>query len=224
MEPDQPRRAKKIKDAMKESNMMYRLHPWHGLSLGDQAPEVVNTYIEMVPTDTVKYELDKATGILKVDRPQKFSSLLPCLYGLLPQTYCGPKMAKFCADKISHPKIIGDGDPLDICVLTEKVIPRGDIMLRAIPIGGFRLIDRDEADDKIIAVLVGDFIYEKFKDVTECPENVIERLRHYFLTYKDAPDRINSRVQITHTYGAEEAKEVIRLTQQDYRDKFQHKN
>lgn len=199
---------------------LHRLHPWHGLILGENAPEIVNCYIEMVPTDTVKYELDKATGILKVDRPQKFSSLCPSLYGLLPQTYCGPLVAKYCIEKTNRPNIVGDDDPLDVCVLTESVIPRGDIMLRAYPIGGFRLIDGEEADDKIIAVLMGDFIYGKFKDIGELPENIVERLRHYFLTYKDSPDRVNSCVQITHTYGVSEAHEIIRLSQQDYWSKF----
>lgn len=201
-------------------NMLYRSHPWHGLSLGEKAPEIVNCYIEMVPTDTVKYELDKATGILKVDRPQKFSSLCPSLYGLLPQTYCGKLVADYCREKTGRRNIVGDEDPLDICVLTEKVIPRGDIILRAYPIGGFRLIDGEQADDKIIAVLMGDFIYEKFKDIGECSENLIERLRHYFLTYKDAPDRINSLVKITHTYDVKEAREIINLSQQDYWNKF----
>jgi inorganic pyrophosphatase len=201
-------------------NMRYRSHPWHGLSLGENAPELVNCYIEMVPTDTVKYELDKATGILKVDRPQKFSSLCPTLYGLLPKTYCGPLVAQYCIEKTGFTDIMGDEDPLDVCVLTEKVIPRGDIMLSAYPIGGFRLIDGEEADDKIIAVLKGDFLYEKFKEISECPENLIERLRHYFLTYKDAPDRLNSCVQITHTYGAKEAHEIIKLSEQDYCTRF----
>ncbi len=201
-------------------NMLYRSHPWHGLSLGEKTPEIVQCYIEMVPTDTVKYELDKATGILKVDRPQKFSSLCPSLYGLLPQTYCGPLVAKYCIEKTGRENIVGDGDPLDICVLTEKVIPRGDIMLKALPIGGFRMIDGEQADDKIIAVLMGDFIYEKFKDISELPENIVERLRHYFMTYKVSADRINSHVQITHTYGINEAHEIIKLSQQDYWTKF----
>ena len=201
-------------------NMIYRSHPWHGLSLGEKAPEIINCYIEMVPTDTVKYELDKATGILKVDRPQKFSSLCPSLYGILPQTYCGSLVAKYCIEKTGRTNIVGDEDPLDVCVLTEKVIPRGDIMLTAYPIGGFRLIDGDQADDKIIAVLIGDFIYEKFKDISELPENIVERLRHYFLTYKDSPDRVNSCVQITHAYGSVEAHEIIKLSQQDYWTKF----
>jgi len=202
-----------------DDSILYRSHPWH-VSLGENAPQVVNCYIEIVPSDTVKYELDKMTGILKVDRPQKFSSLCPTLYGFLPQTYSGELTAQHCMERSGEKGIVGDSDPLDICVLTESVIPRGDIMLEAHPIGGFRLIDGDEADDKIIAVLMGDFVYEKFKDIKECPEKLIERLRHYFLTYKDSPERMNSKVRIAHIYGAEEALKVINLGRQDYRNKF----
>ncbi len=198
----------------------YRSHPWHGLSLGSQAPEEVNCYIEMVPTDTIKYELDKTTGILKVDRPQKYSSVCPSLYGLLPKTYCGDEVARFCMQKTGLKDILGDGDPLDICVLTEKVIPRGDIMLRAIPIGGFRLLDGNEADDKIIAVLVDDLAYGKIKNIDQCSDSLIERLRHYFLTYKDSPERLNSRVQITQIYDSKEAHQVIELACRDYKNKF----
>lgn len=204
---------------MFNTDKQYRLHPWHGLSLGEKAPEIVNAYIEMVPTDTVKYELDKETGILKLDRPQEYSSQCPALYGLLPKTYAGARVADYCNKKTGRTGIIGDGDPLDVCVLTEKAIFQGDIIVRTVPIGGFRLLDGDEADDKIIGVLVGDFVYGKYKDITECPISLIERLRHYFLTYKDSPDRANSsKVQITHTYGREEAFEVIKLATQDYMD------
>lgn len=202
------------------SSYLYRSHPWHGVSLGEKSPEIVNCYIEMVSTDTIKYELDKSTGLLKIDRPQKFSSLCPCLYGLLPKTYCGSSIADFCMEKTQLTSITGDGDPLDICVFTEKTILHGDILLQARPIGGFRLIDGNQADDKIIAVLVGDVLYEQFTDISECPENLIARLYHYFLTYKDAPDRTNSRVQITHTYNVQEAYEVIRLAEKDYLSKF----
>ena len=198
----------------------YRAHPWHGLSLGEDAPEIVNCYIEMVPTDTVKYELDKTTGILKVDRPQKYSSLCPSLYGLLPQTYAGKLVADHCMQKTGLSHIVGDGDPLDICVLTEKTIPHGDIMLRAFPIGGFRLIDGEQADDKIISVMIGDFVYGHLKDIHECPEALIERLRHYFLTYKDIPERETSQVQVTHIFHAREAHEIINLARQDYRESF----
>lgn len=199
--------------------MLFRSHPWHGLSLGEKAPEIVNCYIEMVPTDTVKYELDKDTGILKVDRPQKYSSLCPTLYGLLPKTYAGKRVGDYCVKKTGKAHLVGDSDPLDICIFTEKTIVRGDIIIRALPIGGFRLLDGDQADDKIIAVMAGDFVYEQYKDISECAENLIERLRHYFLTYKDTPERgSHSKVQITHIYGREEAYEVIRLGMQDYED------
>ena len=174
----------------------YRSHPWHGLPIGVRAPKEVNCYIEMVPTDTIKYELDKETGLLKIDRPQKFSSVCPSLYGLLPQTYCGDGIAQHCMQKTGLKDILGDGDPLDICVLTEKVIPRGDIILRAVPIGGFRLIDGNEADDKIISVLVEDLVYGKIKDIGQCAENLIERLRHYFLTYKDSPERVIAKSKL----------------------------
>lgn len=200
-------------------SMLYRSHPWH-VSLGNDSPDVVNCYIEIVPTDTIKYELDKSTGLLKVDRPQRYSSLCPTLYGLLPQTYAGPLTAEFCRKKTGLKNIVGDNDPLDVCVLTEKVIPRGDIMLKARPIGGFRMIDGSESDDKLIAVLIGDFVYEQYHDLSECPEKLIERLRHYFLTYKDAPERDNSKVQIVDIYGRDEALQIINLGHQDYHNKF----
>lgn len=197
----------------------FRSHPWHGVSVGEDAPRKVNCYIEMVPTDTVKYELDKVTGLLKVDRPQKYSSLCPSLYGFVPQTYCGNQVGEFCASKTNMHDVVGDHDPMDICVLTEKVIVRGDIIVRALPIGGFRIIDRGEADDKIVAVMLDDFIFGKFADIADCPKSLIERLRHYFLTYKDVPGHVGpSNIQITHIYGRDEAFEVIEKSMQDYRD------
>lgn len=207
---------------MEQNNkILYRSHPWHGLSIGDNAPNVVNCYIEMVPTDTVKYELDKETGLLKVDRPQKYSSLCPTLYGFIPRTLAGEKVAQHCKDKTGRTNIIGDDDPMDICIFTESVIPRGDIILKAIPIGGFRMIDRGEADDKIIAVMVDDFVFEKFKDISDCPDRLVERLRHYFLTYKQSPDSSKEKiVEITHIYGAEEARKIIELSSLDYQKKF----
>src|SRR5258708_33798139 len=95
-----------------------RAHPWHGVALGKEAPDKVTVYIEIVPTDTVKYELDKVTGLLRIDRPQLFSNVCPALYGLLPQTYCGERVAEFCAERTGLKNINGDGDPLAIGVLT----------------------------------------------------------------------------------------------------------
>jgi inorganic pyrophosphatase len=199
---------------------LFRAHPWHGVTLGSQQPETVTVYIEVVPSDTVKYELDKETGLLKIDRPQLYSNIYPTLYGMLPQTYCGQKVAEFCKEKSGYEHVVGDGDPLDICVLTEKLVPHGDILLKAHPIGGFRMIDNGEADDKIIAVLQDDALYEKWRDVKDCPRGVIERLRHFFLTYKHAPGSKSNSCEIVSVYGREEAYKVIQYAHEDYREKF----
>jgi inorganic pyrophosphatase len=199
---------------------LYKRHPWHGVAIGRDAPRKVTAFIEIVPTDTVKYELDKATGYLKIDRPQKFSNVYPTLYGFIPQTYCGDETGKFCSERTGRPGIAGDGDPLDVCVLSERDISHGDILVQAIPIGGLRMIDGNEADDKIIAVLEGDAVYGNWLEIEESPEALVERLKHYFLTYKQAPGAAKQRVEITHVYGREEAYEVIRRTQVDYAAKF----
>ena len=200
--------------------LLYKAHPWHGVATGADAPLIVTAYIEIVPTDTVKYEIDKATGHLKIDRPQKYSNVCPTLYGFVPRTYCGAEVAAFSAERSGRSGLDGDGDPLDICVLTEKAIPRGDLLLQATPIGGLRMIDSNQADDKIIAVLKGDEVYDGWRDVGDCPVVMIDRLRHYFLTYKDPPGGAERRCEIAAVYGREDAHEVIRRSQADYRTRF----
>jgi inorganic pyrophosphatase len=79
--------------------LMFQAHPWHGIAPGKKAPETVNAFIEIVPTDAVKYELDKQSGHLHVDRPQRFSSKCPSLYGFIPQTFCGDHVADLCAER-----------------------------------------------------------------------------------------------------------------------------
>lgn len=205
---------------MSKMNMLFKAHPWHGVSAGHDAPEIVNAYIEMLPTDTVKYELDKASGMLKVDRPQKFSSMPPMLYGFIPQTYSGARSAEYCNKKTGRTDIIGDADPVDICILTERPITSSNILVPGVVIGGFRMIDNNEADDKIIAFLKGDMVYSEWEDIADVPEKLIERLRHYFLTYKDIPGTKQHLAKITHIYNKEEAYEVIRRGTRDYGDKF----
>ena len=106
--------------------LAFRPHPWHGVGPGARCPEVVTAYIEIVPTDTVKYEIDKTTGLLKIDRPQKFSNVCPSYYGFVPQTYCGEAVGARMDQRTGRQGIVGDRDPLDICVLAEKTISRGD--------------------------------------------------------------------------------------------------
>lgn len=199
--------------------LRYKSHPWHGISIGDQAPDTVSAFIEIIPTDTVKYEIDKRSGYLKIDRPQKFSNIVPALYGFIPQTYCKDNLATLCMTKTGRVGIKGDDDPLDICVLTAREITHGDIIVKAVPIGGFRLIDNQEADDKIIAVLYQDDVFGAWNDISQLPEAVVNRLKHYFLTYKQLPGDARN-CEITHTYGREEALEAIRASQKDYQDTY----
>ena len=210
----------KIMDPIgKLMGLRYKSHPWHGVEIGDDAPNIVTVFVEMVTSDTMKYEVDKVTGYLKVDRPQKYSNVLPALYGFIPQTLSGKAVAEYTMQKTGREDIVGDGDPIDICILAEKSITHGDILVKAIPIGGFRMLDGNESDDKIIAVLKNDAVYGEYKDVNACPELVITRLKHYFLTYKDLPGT-KLDVEITHTFGHDEARELILRSMEDYRHKF----
>ncbi len=199
-------------------NQPFTAHPWHGIHPG--GPEVFTCYIEMVPTDAVKYELDKDSGLLRVDRPQKFSSVPPTLYGFIPRTYCAERVAARCAERVNRPGIIGDGDPLDVCVLTEKPITQGNLLVAGVPIGGLRMLDGNEADDKIVAVLKGDNVYGAYRDILDAPAALVDRLRHYFLTYKQSPDMKEPSTEIPEIYGRDEALEVIRRSFEDYRAKF----
>ena len=197
---------------------MYRTnkaHPWHGIETGDKAPAEVTVFVEIVPRDTVKYEVDKETGYLIIDRPQQYSNVVPANYGFIPQTYCGENIAQLASRNSGRAVEKGDGDPLDILVLSEHHIPRGDIILKAKPIGGFCLLDAGEADDKIIATLIGDKIYEQYADISDLPESIVKRLQHYFLTYKNLPSEPHI-CEIAYIYGREQAYEVINESIKDY--------
>lgn len=199
---------------------LFQAHPWHGVAIGREAPDLVTAYVEIVPTDTAKYEIDKTSGHLKVDRPQQFSNVCPTLYGFLPQTFCGEHVAALSREKTRLPTVEGDGDPLDVCVLSERSFSHGDFLLQAVPVGGLRLIDRNQADDKIVAVLKGDAAFGHCREITDVPSALVERLKHYFLTYKRPPDADRSAVEITHVYGSAEAREVVERSREDYRGRF----
>lgn len=198
----------------------FKSHPWHGLTPGDKAPKVVDSYIEIVPTDTVKFEVDKISGHLRIDRPQKYSNQTPTLYGFIPQTFCSNRTAAIASEAIGRDGIMGDGDPLDICVVTERPILHGDFILKAIPIGGLRMIDKGEADDKIIAVMEGDSVYGSLTDISQLAPGLVDRLRHYFLTYKAIPGEQASRVEIAGVYDQATAHKVISASIQDYIEAF----
>ena len=192
----------------------FRAHPWHGLPTGHRAPEVVEAYIEITPFDSVKYEISKTTGYLRVDRPQRSSSQPPALYGFIPRTYCGDRVTA-----LSPKARIGDGDPLDVCVISERAIDRSDILVHTRVIGGLQCVDGDEADDKIIAVLENDNMYGDVEDLSDLPSVLIERLRHYFGTYKMVPGE-KSDMSVEATYGVDEAAKVIEASLADYQEVF----
>jgi inorganic pyrophosphatase len=198
---------------------LFQAHPWHGVTPGEQVPELVNVFIELVPTDTVKYEIEKQSGHLWLDRPQRFSSMCPTPYGFVPRTYCGDRVAAICCAAVGRDGIAGDGDPLDVCVLTDRSLLHGNSFLCARPIGGLRMIDGDEADDKIIAVLENDQSYGAYKDIDDCPAPIVNRLMHYFLSYKQLPGK-QTKVEITGTYNKEMAQKIIRESMLDYDTKF----
>lgn len=200
-------------------NHKFKSHPWHGVFIGPDAPQKVTAFIEITPADTVKYEIDKETGILMVDRPQLYSNVVPALYGFIPQTYCMEEVAALYSSQSGDHRIKGDGDPLDILVLTEHRIVHGDILVHAIPIGGLKMIDHAEADDKIIAVLDQDGTYSRWKDLFDLPESIITRLKHYFLTYKQAPGTVQP-IEIPMIYGRDEALRVIDAARKDYHNHF----
>ena len=192
----------------------WRPHPWHGLETGPDAPNVVHAYIEITPFDLVKYEIDKTTGYLRVDRPQRSSSQPPALYGFIPRTFCGERVQALMPGAAR-----GDHDPLDICVISERPINRSEVIVNARTIGGLPMLDHGEADDKIIAVLENDNVWADVADISQLPKVLVERIRHYFLTYKLVPGQA-SVVQLGETYGAEHAAKVIRASMADYEQHY----
>ncbi|HEY9075314.1 MAG TPA: inorganic pyrophosphatase [Anaerolineaceae bacterium] len=192
----------------------WRPHPWHGLEVGPQPPKIVHAYIEITPFDLVKYEVDKGTGYLRVDRPQRTSSQPPTLYGFIPRTYCGEKVGR-----LSPGGLKGDGDPLDICVISERPITKSEIVLNARVVGGMRMIDNDEADDKILAILANDAYWENVDDIDHLPPVLVERLRHYFSTYKLVPGHEN-QTYIETVYNASTAMAIVQAAIEDYEQMY----
>lgn len=192
----------------------WRPHPWHGLEVGPEPPGRVYAYIEMTSFDFIKYEVDKVTGYLHVDRPQRTTSLTPTLYGFIPRTYCGERVKQ-----LSEGAECGDGDPLDICVISERPIDRSEVFLNAVVVGVLQVLDHGEADDKIIAILENDLIYGHIEDIKDLPEVIVERLKHYFQTYKMVEGE-KAKIEILNTAGPEKAKQIITAAMADYNDTF----
>ena len=202
------------KKNLSSTYFQFRPHPWHGLEIGPNPPRLVNAYIEITPFDLAKYEIDKVSGYLRIDRPQASSSLPPTLYGFIPKTLCGPRVTKLSKDPGKS-----DNDPLDICVLSENLIGRPEVVLKAKVIGGIQFNDQGEADDKIIAVLEGDNVWGKLEGIQQVPKTMIKRLQHYFENYKSLPGE-RTKVKFYGFYPREHAWRIIRAAIEDYQEAF----
>lgn len=163
------------------------LHPWHGVDKGAEAPNIVTALIEVPKGSNTKYELDKLSGLLKVDRILYSAVHYPANYGFIPQSYCD------------------DNDPLDILVLgQEPILPLS--IVRAKPIGVMKMIDQGESDDKIIAVHVDDPEYCDYNSIDELPQHTLKTLKRFFEDYKVLE---NKEVKIDCFLGVAEAKKAI---------------
>jgi len=192
----------------------WRPHPWHGLSPGTDPPSDVNVFVEITPFDLVKYEVDKASGYLKVDRSQRTSSLPPALYGFIPRTYAAGSVAALMPGSSG-----GDLDPLDICVLSERPISRAEVIVGAHVVGGIPMLDGGLADDKIIGILRDDPVFGRIREIADVPAAFVDRLTHYFSTYKLRPDP-GASVEVGRPYGREHAEAVVRAAMADYAAKY----
>jgi inorganic pyrophosphatase len=175
---------------------------------------VVHAYIEITPFDLIKYEIDKKTGYMRVDRPQRTSSQPPTLYGFIPCTYCGQRV-----NELSPKAERGDGDPLDICVISERPMNRSEVILSARVVGVLQAIDGGEADDKVIAILENDRFWRDVEDVSQLPEVLVNRLEHYFSTYKMVPGG-ESQMSIEQVCDREYALRVVRAAIEDYDEMY----
>ncbi|MDP4664153.1 MAG: inorganic diphosphatase [Salibacteraceae bacterium] len=175
--------------------MSKQFNPWHSVEVGEKAPDVVNGIIEIPKNTRAKYELDKASGMLKLDRVLYSSMYYPANYGFIPRTYCDDK------------------DPLDIVVLSQiEVVPM--CIVPAKVIGVMRMLDQGEADDKIIAVAQNDMSVYHYEDISELPEHFFRELRNFFEDYKKLE---NKTVQVETFQGAAKAREIVEKSIIDYK-------
>lgn len=177
-------------------------HPWHQVSPGINAPHIVDGIIEIPKNTRAKYELDKDSGLLRLDRVLYSSMYYPANYGFIPQTYCDDK------------------DPLDIMVLSQvTIVPM--CIVSAKVIGVMRMLDNGEMDDKIIAVAENDMSVNHINDISELPEHFFLELRNFFEDYKKLEHKT---VEVEDFQNAEVARQIVLKSMEDYKDFMQSGN
>jgi len=174
------------------------VNPWHDIEIGEKFPEIVNAVIEIPKDSQIKYELDKKTGLLKLDRFLYSAVHYPGDYGFIPRTYWE------------------DDDPLDIMILSSKpVLPL--TITKARVIGVLRMQDGGEKDDKIIAVYDNDPRFAEYKDILDVPKHTIQELKHFFETYKQLQGK---ECKILEILGKRHAVKDVELGKDFYAEKF----
>jgi inorganic pyrophosphatase len=177
------------------------IHPWHDISIGEETPEIVNAIIEIPKDSKLKYELDKETGLLKLDRYMFSAVHYPGDYGFIPRT------------------LWEDGDPLDVCIITQRAtVPMALCKVKVI--GVIRMKDNHEMDNKIIAVHMADPTFSIWNDISDIPKHFIEELQNFLETYKTLE---NKEVEIMEIRGREEAYKDIAEAQRLYGEKYAYK-
>jgi inorganic pyrophosphatase len=177
---------------------MSQHHPWHDINPGNNIPNTVNGIIEIPKGSRAKYELDKETGMITLDRVLYSSIYYPANYGFIPKSYCD------------------DGDPLDILVLSQiDLVPM--TLVEATVIGAMRMLDGGEADDKIIAVATNDIGVNHYKDIDELPSHFQRELTSFFEDYKKLE---NKEVIVEDLQNKEVAQQILMKSFEDYNAKF----
>ncbi len=173
-------------------------HPWHDVNPGEDAPAIVNGIIEIPKNTRAKYELDKKSGLLRLDRVLYSSMYYPANYGFIPRTYCDDK------------------DPLDILVLSQiTVVPM--CIVPAKVIGVMHMLDQGEADDKIVAVAENDMSVAHYNDVSELPDHFFREIKNFFEDYK----KLENKTSLVEEFeGKEKALEIVSIAIEDYKLKF----
>ena len=177
------------------------LHPWHGVSYGENAPRIVNAIIEIPQGSRCKYEIDKPSGLLRLDRIIYSSFHYPVNYGFIPQTYGGDK------------------DPLDILVITSLPVQPLTLMDAKV-VGVMQMIDSGDADDKIIAVAANDPSVNHYNNIEELPKHFFEELRHFFEEYKKLE---NKTVEVEEFKDKATALKIIEEAIEFYKTTFINK-
>jgi inorganic pyrophosphatase len=180
--------------------MITTSHPWHGVPVGNQAPRIVNAIIEIPQGSRAKYEIDKESGLLRLDRIIYSSFYYPCNYGFIPQTYGGDK------------------DPLDILVITTQPV-QALCLMDAKVVGVMQMVDSGDADDKIISVAAHDPGVNHYNNIEELPKHFFDELRHFFEEYK----KLEKKTVVVEEFGDKAtALKVVQNAIDFYKETFRH--